>query len=77
MLYLDLDIYASYKAALEGLWDKVAPGGIVAFDEYNKPMDQAKWPGATKAINEFLETRNIKSLLTKDSATGNVYLIKQ
>jgi predicted O-methyltransferase YrrM len=49
LLHLDCDLYESYKIALETLYPKVAPGGIVMFDEYG---DQ-RWPGATKAIDEF------------------------
>ena len=53
LLHLDVDIYESYKAALELLYDHVAPGGVIAFDEYR----QDAWPGATKAIDEFFEGR--------------------
>ncbi len=53
LLHLDVDIYESYKAALELLYNHVAPGGAIAFDEYR----QAAWPGATKAIDEFFEGR--------------------
>ena len=52
-LHLDLDLYSSYKVALGELFDRVAPGGIVAFDEYQQP----KWPGATLAIDEFVGGR--------------------
>ncbi|GAB6066962.1 hypothetical protein JCM13664_02800 [Methylothermus subterraneus] len=41
LLHLDCDLYESYK--------KVAPGGIVMFDEYG----DRRWPGASKAIDEF------------------------
>ena len=76
LLHLDLDIYSSYKEAMNFFWDKVTPGGIIAFDEYNKPMDIYKWPGAGKAINEFLDSKNLRSKLVKDKSTGNVYLVK-
>ncbi len=49
LLHLDCDLYESYKIALETLYDKVVPGGIIMFDEYR---DQ-RWPGATKAIDAF------------------------
>ena len=51
LLHLDVDIYQSYRAALELLYDHVAPGGAIAFDEYRLEA----WPGATKAIDEFFE----------------------
>lgn len=53
LLHLDCDLYESYKLALETLYDKVEPGGVVMFDEYG---DQ-RWPGAAKAIDEFFAGR--------------------
>ena len=55
LLHIDLDLYQGYKHALEIFWDQLQCGGIVLFDEY----DDVKWPGATRAINEFLENKNI------------------
>lgn len=49
-LHLDVDLYQSYKETLEFFYPKIAPGGIIAFDEY---QDTAKYPGAQKAIDEF------------------------
>ena len=53
LLHLDCDLYDSYRLALETLYDKVQPGGVVMFDEYN----ETRWPGATKAIDEFFAER--------------------
>lgn len=49
LLHLDLDLYQSYKDALQQFYPKVARGGRVLLDEYSDP----KWPGATKAIDEY------------------------
>jgi hypothetical protein len=49
LLHLDCDLYESYKTALTHLYEKVAPGGVVMFDEY----DDSRWPGAKIAIDEF------------------------
>ncbi len=35
-----------------------------------------KFPGAQKAINEFLDARNLRSALRKDTTCGNVYIQK-
>jgi len=51
LLYLDLDLYEPTLFALEQLYDRVVPGGIVAFDELNNPQ----WPGETKAYLEFFK----------------------
>lgn len=49
LLHLDCDLYESYKVALNTLYEKVVPGGIVMFDEY----DDSRWAGARVAIDEF------------------------
>ena len=49
LLHLDCDLYESYKVALENLYDRVVPGGIIMFDEYDDP----RWTGARLAIDEF------------------------
>ena len=54
-LHIDLDLYNGYRSALEIFWDQIQIGGVVLFDEY----DQISWPGATIAVNEFFENRNI------------------
>ena len=51
LLHLDVDLYESYKTALDWLWPFVSPGGIVTFDEYRSES----FPGATRAIDEFLD----------------------
>lgn len=54
LLHIDLDLYNGYKYSLKMFWDQVSSGGIVIFDEYS----EEKWPGATQAVNEFLNTIN-------------------
>lgn len=58
-LHLDVDLYASYRDGLQYLFPRVVPGGIVLFDEYREYSSQhpneEKWPGATKAIDEYLK----------------------
>jgi len=53
LLHLDCDLYESYKVALEDLYDKVVPGGIMMFDEYDDP----RWTGAKVAIDEFFANK--------------------
>jgi hypothetical protein len=53
LLHLDCDLYESYKFALQTLYDKVQPDGVIMFDEYN----DVRWPGATKAIDEFFSDK--------------------
>lgn len=59
LLHLDVDLYGSYKMCLERLYDRVSPGGVILFDEYQGPRDGTKWPGARKAIDEFSAPRGL------------------
>ena len=49
-VYMDCDLYQSYKTCLEHMYHRVVSGGIILFDEYH---EVCKWPGAKKAIDEF------------------------
>ena len=71
LLHLDVDFYESYKVALESLYDYVAPGGTVAFDEYLNPT----WPGATQAIDEFFADRPDE--VVKSPVVDLYYVVKQ
>jgi predicted O-methyltransferase YrrM len=71
LLHLDVDLYDSYKVALENLWEAVSPGGIVIFDEYRHP----KWPGATIAIDDFF--RDKEQDIIEDKRSHRHYVIKR
>jgi predicted O-methyltransferase YrrM len=49
LLHLDADLYRSNRDCLEWFEPLVAPGGVIAFDEYRNPA----WVGATRAIDEY------------------------
>ena len=70
LLHLDIDFYESYRTALRELWPHVAPGGIVAFDEYRKPV----FPGATKAVDEFFANRSERPV--KSEVVDLYYVVK-
>lgn len=71
LLHIDLDLYEGYKYALEIFYDQIPIGGIILFDEYNED----KWPGATKAVNEFLAIKNLTTSHLKN-IKGKHYLVK-
>ncbi|MEM6331000.1 MAG: TylF/MycF/NovP-related O-methyltransferase [Planctomycetota bacterium] len=52
-VHLDVDLYASYMDCLGALYDRVAPGGVVVFDE----CDSSVWPGSLRALREFFAGR--------------------
>jgi len=72
LLYIDADLYDSYKDALTWLYPRVVRGGIIAFDEYEQEL---KWPGAKRAIDEYLGER--VRWIQQDRQTGKCYLVKQ
>lgn len=74
LLHLDADLYQSYRTSLEQLYEKVVPGGIVAFDEYMGTFEHIHFPGARKAIDEFFQDRNVEML--RDPSFGKYYLVK-
>jgi hypothetical protein len=56
LLYLDFDLYAPTKVALEQFLPLMPKGGIVVFDELNV----AKWAGETTAFKEMFELNKIE-----------------
>lgn len=47
--HIDLDLYAGTKHALDSVWPRVVPGGVVVIDDYCHPA----WPGVHRAVNEL------------------------
>lgn len=54
-LHIDCDTYAGHKEVLESLYDQLVPGAVIVFDDY----DAKSWPGATKAVDEFLGKKGL------------------
>lgn len=69
LLHIDCDFYEPVKLCLETLYDRVASGGFIVIDDYGY------WKGCKKAIDEFLEAKQIKANLIKIDQTG-VYFQK-
>jgi O-methyltransferase len=55
LVHVDVDLYGSYKTCLEYFYPKLSPGAFMVFDEYD--YDAHKYPGAQRAIDEFLEDK--------------------
>ena len=55
-LHIDLDLYEGYESALKLFYEQVVTGGVIFFDEYNAEA----WPGATKAVDEFVTRFNLE-----------------
>ena len=72
-LHADADLYASYKDILENLYHWVVPGGVIVLDEYMNTWENAKFPGARKAIDEFFQDRE---RVVRDEIYGKFYVVK-
>ena len=69
LLHLDCDWYESVLFCLDELYDSVVENGFVFIDDYGD------WEGCKKAVDEFVEKRNLKIELTRVDRTG-VYFQK-
>lgn len=74
LLHLDVDLYESYRDCLMQLYDKVAPGGVIAFDEYMGTFEYINAPGGRQAIDEFLSARGVS--VQRDPVFGKYYARK-
>lgn len=59
-VYVDVDIYQSVKDCLEVFYNKMVPGGIIVFDDY----EWKACPGVKKAVIEFLIDKDEVPIIT-------------
>lgn len=71
LLYLDVDNYDGTIAILKNLYDKVAKGGLIAFDEYG-----LKGHGESEAVDEFFKNKKIKLQSFHWANSPTSYIIK-
>jgi O-methyltransferase len=72
-VHLDCDIYESYRQTLAHFYPRMAPGGIVLFDEYEDPP----WPGCKLAVDEFLADKPERPTLISMNNYEKYYIVKQ
>jgi len=65
--YVDADFYLSIKQCIEFLKDRLVPGGIMMFDDYN----YIDTPGCNKAVDELLGKDSLNILVDKRITTVN------
>lgn len=71
-VFLDCDLYQSYKTCLTFFYNRLQMGAYMVFDEYEHVKD---WPGARKAIDEFFMDKVEKP--KKFSFTTSYYITKE
>ena len=70
--HVDCDAYKSHFDCLEYVYPRMLKGGCIVFDDYNKK----KWPGATKAVDEFLVDKPEKVEFSDKKENPAWYIIK-
>lgn len=81
-LHIDVDLYEGYRDALQYLFPKVSPNGYVVLDEYREFPKRPeygngaieKWPGCSKAVDEYFQNRSEKPHL--DIESGKYHIVK-
>ena len=71
LLNVDFDTYVPTKAVLEGLYDRVVPGGVVVFDEYAV----RNW-GESNAVDEFIADKGITLQAFPWTHSPTAYFVK-
>ena len=70
LLYLDVDNYEGTLEILKNLYNKMAKGGVIAFDEY-----ALQGHGESDAVDEFLSKKKIKLKSFSWAKTPTAYII--
>lgn len=71
LVYLDVDVYRSTKDAFEFIWENVAKGGIVAFDDYGM---MSAYEGVSRFVNNI---KGDKDKIFISNLNGQAYVIKR
>lgn len=73
LLYIDVDIERPTYIALKNLWDRILPGGIIVFDEYeNHKFSESN--GVEKFLKEF---KLDYELITTNFCAPTAYMVKK
>jgi hypothetical protein len=54
-VHVDGDIYQTTRLAIDYFWPRMAPGGVMVFDDYRWPA----CPGVARAVDEFFGKVNV------------------
>ena len=70
LLHIDVDIYEPSRVILENLYHKVIQGGIILLDDYGK------FPGETKAVDDYFRDKNINIQTFPFAPNGPSFIVK-
>jgi hypothetical protein len=69
LLNIDVDVYGATKTILGQLYPRVVSGGVILLDDY------AKFPGETKAVNEYFTDKDV-SIQRLQNSEESPYIVK-
>ncbi|HWB79904.1 MAG TPA: TylF/MycF/NovP-related O-methyltransferase [Nannocystaceae bacterium] len=72
LLHMDLDLGEPTFAALQAMWPKVIPGGVVVFDEYAAP----RW-SESDGVDRFFAGTGVRLRALPHARTPTAYAIKE
>ena len=70
--HVDCDAYTSHLDCLNYVYHRMSKDGCIVFDDY----DKKRWPGATKAVDEFLLDKPEKIKFSEKKENPAWYIIK-
>ena len=70
--HVDCDAYTSHLDCLNYVYHRMSKDGCIVFDDY----DKKRWPGATKAVDEFLLDKPEKIKFSENKDNPAWYIIK-
>jgi hypothetical protein len=73
LIYIDVDIERPTYHALINLWDRLLPGGVILFDEYEYHLFSE-----SVGVDKFLKEKNLKyNVITTDWFAPTAYMRKE
>jgi hypothetical protein len=73
LIYIDVDIERPTYHALTNLWDRLLPGGVILFDEYEYHLFSE-----SVGVDKFLKEKNLKyNVITTDWFAPTAYMRKE
>lgn len=72
LLHIDCDLYRPTRTALEALWPRVVPGGMLIFDDYGvRP-----WEGESLAADEYFADKGVMFKRFDWAMSPGAYVVK-
>lgn len=68
---IDCDLWGGYQVALDYVWPRLSPGGMIFLDEYYS----LKFPGPRFAVDSFCEEHGIRPTLLEDEGSWERWAI--